>query len=209
MSAQTRYATTASLPARTRRLCGAAIGLLTAAFALGVAEVLASFIDDQASPLVAVGNAAIDATPEWLKDFAIRSFGANDKRALMIGMVAVIAVLAVVLGIISMRRPRVGLYGLMVLGAVGAIAALNRPTGSVLSVIPSIGGALAGEVRGGFIVSMVLGFIGTLVGPWIAHQLKLPEPFVVNISGQSFPVLWSIIGAAVFVALIHLISSRR
>ena len=61
----------------------------------------------------------------------------------MIGMIAVIAVLAVVLGIVSMRRPRVGLYGLMVLGAVGAIAAFNRPTGSVLSVIPSIGGAFA------------------------------------------------------------------
>ena len=143
MSVQTRSATTASLPARTRRLRGAAIGLLTAAFALGVAEVLASFIDDQASPLVAVGNAAIDATPEWLKSFAIRTFGSNDKRALMIGMIAVIAVLAVVLGIISMRRPRVGLYGLMVLGAVGAIAAFNRPTGSMLSVIPSIGGAFA------------------------------------------------------------------
>ena len=70
--------------------------MLTAAFALGVAEVLASFIDDQASPLVAVGNAAIDATPEWLKSFAIRTFGSNDKRALMVGMIAVIAVLAVV-----------------------------------------------------------------------------------------------------------------
>jgi DMSO/TMAO reductase YedYZ molybdopterin-dependent catalytic subunit len=143
VSTQTRSATTASLPARTRRLRGAAVGLLTAASALAVAEVLASFIDDQASPLVAVGNAAIDATPEWLKSFAIRTFGSNDKRALMIGMLAVIAVLAVVLGIASMRRPRVGLYGLMVLGVVGAIAAFNRPTGSVLSVIPSIGGAFA------------------------------------------------------------------
>ncbi len=55
---------------------------------------------------------------------------------------------------------------------------------------------------------MVVGFIGTLLGPWIAHQLKLPEPFVIHISGQSFPVLWSIIGAAVFVAIIHLISRR-
>jgi DMSO/TMAO reductase YedYZ molybdopterin-dependent catalytic subunit len=145
MSAQTRSATPTSLAARTRRLRGAAIGLLTAFFALGVAEVLASFIDDQSSPLVAVGNGAIDATPEWLKSFAIRTFGSNDKRALMLGMIAVIAILAVVLGIVSMRRPRVGLYGLMVLGAVGAIAAFNRPTGSVLSVIPSIGGAFAGS----------------------------------------------------------------
>jgi len=78
----------------------------------------------------------------------------------------------------------------------------------IAAICGALGRAIAGEVRGGFIVSMVLGFIGTLIGPWIAHQLKLPEPFLVQISGQSFPVLWSIIGAAVFVALIHLISRR-
>jgi uncharacterized membrane protein YeaQ/YmgE (transglycosylase-associated protein family) len=78
----------------------------------------------------------------------------------------------------------------------------------IAAVCGALGRAIAGEVRGGFIVSMVLGFIGALVGPWIAHQLKLPEPFVLNISGQSFPVLWSIIGAAVFVAIIHLVSRR-
>ena len=79
----------------------------------------------------------------------------------------------------------------------------------IAAVCGAVGRAIAGDIRGGFIVSMVLGFIGTLVGPWIAHQLKLPEPFLLNIGGQSFPVLWSIIGAAVFVALIHLVSSRR
>jgi uncharacterized membrane protein YeaQ/YmgE (transglycosylase-associated protein family) len=78
----------------------------------------------------------------------------------------------------------------------------------IAAVCGALGQALAGRVRGGFIVSMVLGFIGAVVGPWIAHQLKLPEPFVLNISGQSFPVLWSIIGAAVFVAIIHLVSRR-
>ncbi len=57
-------------------------------------------------------------------------------------------------------------------------------------------------------VSIALGFIGALLGPWMAHQLKLPEPFMLHISGQSFPVLWSIIGAAVFVAIIHLVSRR-
>jgi uncharacterized membrane protein YeaQ/YmgE (transglycosylase-associated protein family) len=78
----------------------------------------------------------------------------------------------------------------------------------IAAICGALGRAIAGEVRGGFIVSMVLGFIGTLIGPWIANQLKLPEPFLVHFSGQSFPVLWSIIGAAVFVALIHLISRR-
>ena len=79
----------------------------------------------------------------------------------------------------------------------------------IAAVCGALGRAIAGDVRGGFIVSMALGFIGALLGPLIAHQLKLPEPFMVHVSGQSFPVLWSIIGAALFVAIIHLTSRRR
>lgn len=78
----------------------------------------------------------------------------------------------------------------------------------IAAVCGALGQAIAGSVRGGLIVSIALGFIGALLGPWIAHQLKLPEPFMLHISGQSFPVLWSIIGAAVFVAIIHLVSRR-
>jgi len=42
----------------------------------------------------------------------------------------------------------------------------------------------------------------------MAHALHLPELFVVRIGGESFPVIWSIIGAAVFVAVISLITRR-
>ena len=78
----------------------------------------------------------------------------------------------------------------------------------IAAICGALGGAIAGQVRGGFIVSLALGFIGALLGPWMAHQLRLPEPLMVNIGGQAFPVLWSIIGAAVFVAVIHLFSRR-
>jgi uncharacterized membrane protein YeaQ/YmgE (transglycosylase-associated protein family) len=79
----------------------------------------------------------------------------------------------------------------------------------IAAVCGAIGKAIAGSVRGGLLVSIVLGFIGALFGPWVARLLKLPEPFMVNVGGQAFPVLWSIIGAALFVALIHLVSRRR
>jgi uncharacterized membrane protein YeaQ/YmgE (transglycosylase-associated protein family) len=78
----------------------------------------------------------------------------------------------------------------------------------IAAVCGAIGRTIAGGVRGGLIVSTVLGFIGALVGPWVAARLVLPEPLVVHISGHPFPVLWSIIGAALFVALMHLISGR-
>ena len=78
----------------------------------------------------------------------------------------------------------------------------------IAAVCGAIGRAIAGDIRGGFIVSTALGFIGALLGPWLAARLKLPEPLVVHISGHPFGILWSIIGAAVFVAIIHLFSRR-
>jgi uncharacterized membrane protein YeaQ/YmgE (transglycosylase-associated protein family) len=78
----------------------------------------------------------------------------------------------------------------------------------VAAICGAVGRAIAGEIRGGLIVSIAVGFIGALLGPWLAVQMKLPEPFMLRISGQSFPVLWSIVGGAVFVAIIHFVSRR-
>ena len=79
----------------------------------------------------------------------------------------------------------------------------------IAAICGAVGKALAGGARGGLIVSIALGFIGALFGPWVAHQLGLSEPFVLHLSGQSFPIVWSIIGATLFVALLHLLSGRR
>lgn len=78
----------------------------------------------------------------------------------------------------------------------------------IAAICGALGKSIAGSSRGGLLVSIVLGFVGTLLGPWMARQFGLPEPFMINIGGHPFPVLWSIIGAAVFVAIIHLISRR-
>jgi uncharacterized membrane protein YeaQ/YmgE (transglycosylase-associated protein family) len=78
----------------------------------------------------------------------------------------------------------------------------------IAAVCGAVGRAIAGEIRGGLVVSIAVGFVGALLGPWVAAQMKLPEPFMLHVSGQSFPVLWSIIGGTLFVALIHLISRR-
>jgi uncharacterized membrane protein YeaQ/YmgE (transglycosylase-associated protein family) len=78
----------------------------------------------------------------------------------------------------------------------------------IAAVCGAVGRAIAGGVRGGLIVSIALGFIGALIGPWVAAQLGLTEPFMIHISGHPYPVLWSIIGAALFVALIHLFYRR-
>lgn len=78
----------------------------------------------------------------------------------------------------------------------------------IAAICGAIGKAIGGGTRGGLIVSIALGFVGALLGPWVAGMLELPEPLMVNIGGHPFPVLWSIIGAALFVAIIHLFSRR-
>lgn len=79
----------------------------------------------------------------------------------------------------------------------------------VAAVCGAIGRAIAGGTRGGCLVSVAVGFIGALLGTWIARKAGLPELFAVTIDHHPFPVVWSIIGAALFVALVHLISGRR
>ncbi len=79
----------------------------------------------------------------------------------------------------------------------------------VAGICGSIGEAIAGYSAGGCLVSVALGFIGALLGRWLAGILGLPEVFAVQIGGKAFPIVWSIIGSALFVAVISLFSYRR
>ena len=117
-------------------------GLLAAGTAIAVGHLVAQVVAPAASPLLAVGSTFIDLTPEWLKSFAIRSFGANDKAALLSGIVAVLALVAIGIGLLGMRRPRLATVGVVGLGVVGALAAYLRPGGSPVSVTPALIGAV-------------------------------------------------------------------
>ena len=79
----------------------------------------------------------------------------------------------------------------------------------VAGICGAIGQAIGGFSRGGCLVSIALGFVGALIGMWLARQMGMPELFALHIGGQSFPVVWSIIGSALFVAIIGLISRSR
>jgi len=79
----------------------------------------------------------------------------------------------------------------------------------VAGVCGALGQAIGGFSRGGCLVSIALGFIGALLGLWLARNVGLPEPFPVEVGGRTFPVIWSIIGSALFVAVIGLVTRRR
>jgi uncharacterized membrane protein YeaQ/YmgE (transglycosylase-associated protein family) len=72
-----------------------------------------------------------------------------------------------------------------------------------------IGQKLAGVSRGGLLTAITIGFIGALIGSWAVKQFGLPEIYVLKIAHTSFPIVWAIIGAAVLVAILGLLTRRR
>ncbi|MFZ0140220.1 MAG: hypothetical protein WAL70_03980, partial [Aeromicrobium sp.] len=106
---------------------GALSGVLAAAAGISIATGLSALLTGVPSPIVSVGNRAIDMTPRFLKEFAIRQFGENDKPVLIGGMVITLLGVAAIAGWIGIRRPRVA-YGVFVALGVVALgaAALDR-----------------------------------------------------------------------------------
>ena len=75
----------------------------------------------------------------------------------------------------------------------------------IAAVCGGIGQSLAGFDLGGCLVSIVVGFIGAYIGLWIAQKMGLPDFFTINIQGKPFPVIWAIIGSAIFTFIIALL----
>lgn len=74
----------------------------------------------------------------------------------------------------------------------------------IAALCGGVGRSIAGNTRGGLLVSIALGFIGAILGTWVARELALPELFVLRIDEVAFPIVWSIIGSALFVAVLSL-----
>ena len=125
-------------------------GLLAGALTVGVAELLAALFvrfgigGGAASPVIAVGDAFVDRTPGWLKDFAIRTLGASDKVVLLASIGVVLLLLAVVAGLLARVRLAAGLAVVVLLAAVAAVAVATRPASSPLDVMATLVGAVLG-----------------------------------------------------------------
>jgi DMSO/TMAO reductase YedYZ molybdopterin-dependent catalytic subunit len=131
---------------RTPGWYGPVLGLVTAGVALGVAQAVAGWVGVGASPVVAVGQGAIDLAPPWLKEYAIRTFGTHDKDVLLAGIGVTLLVAAIVIGVATVRRAWVGWLGLGALAGVGALAVLTRPDSTPADLLPVLVGAAAGAM---------------------------------------------------------------
>ncbi len=79
----------------------------------------------------------------------------------------------------------------------------------IAGICGAIGQAVTGFSSGGCLVSIGVGFVGALLGTWVARGLGWPPIFTVSVGDTAFPVVWSIIGSALFVAVVSLLSGRR
>lgn len=75
----------------------------------------------------------------------------------------------------------------------------------IAAICGGIGQSLAGYDLGGCLVSIVVGFIGAYIGLWVAKEMKLPSFYVISIDGKPFPVIWAIIGSAIFTLIVALL----
>jgi len=131
-------------PRAPHALAGAVAGVLAAAVAIGAAQFAAGLTVPQASPVVAVGQAAIDLTPAPVKNFAISAFGTADKTVLLGGILVVLALYAALVGILAVRRLALGMWGLALFAFIGLVAALTRPDSTAEYIVPTLAGAAAG-----------------------------------------------------------------
>jgi uncharacterized membrane protein YeaQ/YmgE (transglycosylase-associated protein family) len=86
----------------------------------------------------------------------------------------------------------ISLIGLLVLILVGAI-------------VGAIAEALVGYTPGGFLATAAIGFLGAVIGSWLAPRVGLRELLPVTVDGVTVPVMWAIIGAIILVLVLSLI----
>jgi DMSO/TMAO reductase YedYZ molybdopterin-dependent catalytic subunit len=128
-------------------LASVLIGVLSVLAALTVSHLVAGLIEPASSPFFAVGNTAIDNTPEFAKEFAIKHFGSNDKNVLLLGMAVVMLIVGIITGLLARIKLVFGVVVVLILGVVGLFAVLNRPdtsaTGTVSAVVAAVVGVAA------------------------------------------------------------------
>ena len=158
---------TSTAPSRRTRTARAALaalsGVIAAFAALATGELVSAAVRPESGPVTAVGGAVVDRTPVEVKDWAIRTFGEDDKVALLGGILVLLTLFAGAVGLVARRNRQAGVAGVLVFGVIGVAAALSRPGSGWLDALPSAAGSLAGA-------GVLRLLIGRLVGAGSAAE---------------------------------------
>ena len=121
-------------------------GIVAAAVFLAIAELAALLFARGSSPLLTVGSFVIDIVPRWAKEFAIETFGGNDKIFLLVSLGVAVVVAAAIAGVLQQIRPPLGVVVLIAAGVFAGATTVTRAGATPLAVVPVILGLAAGVV---------------------------------------------------------------
>lgn len=124
----------------------AVMGVVSGAVFLGVAELVALIVARTASPILAVGAFVIDIVPQPVKEFAIATFGENDKVVLLASLGLAVVIASALGGVLQLVRPPLGVAIVLLAGALATAATVTRAGGSPLGFLPPVVGAIAGAI---------------------------------------------------------------
>lgn len=79
----------------------------------------------------------------------------------------------------------------------------------IAAVCGAVGQLFAGSRSRGWIVSTGMGLVGAWLGMRMADALTLPTMYLVETPGVDFPVVWSVIGSALLVAVLGVLPPGR
>ncbi len=132
------------------RLLHALYGVLATITGMAAAHLVAALLNPASSPVLAVGSTVIDLTPTPVKEWAIKSFGTNDKPILIGSVVVGTLIFSGIAGLLARRRFALGAGLLILLVGLAGAAALTRPTSSFVDVLPAlVAGVIGVAVLGG------------------------------------------------------------
>ncbi|MFC4375386.1 molybdopterin-dependent oxidoreductase [Nocardia halotolerans] len=120
-------------------------GIVAGAVVLGVAELVAGFTGTDGAPAYAVGALVVDHTPDGLREWAISTFGTNDKAVLFVCMGVVAALVAGAAGMLERTTRPIGSVMFTVFGVLAAVIGISH-VGGVSGMWPALLGTVAGIV---------------------------------------------------------------
>ncbi|PPF23612.1 oxidoreductase [Rathayibacter tritici] len=121
-------------------LLAALAGIITGGVLLAVAELVALAVARTASPVLALGSFVVDIVPRPLKEFAIETFGENDKTFLLGSIGAAVVVAAAIAGVLQLIRPPLGQVLLIIAGGLSIAAIVTRAGAAPLAAVPTLVG---------------------------------------------------------------------
>lgn len=125
-------------------LRAAFVGVISAGVLFAAAELLAVFFGPASNPLTSVGSTFIDFTPAWMKNYAIATFGTNDKLVLLISMGIAAVLLAVIIGVVARKKLLAGAAIVVAFAVVMALCIITRAGATVPDLVPLLAGTAAG-----------------------------------------------------------------